>query len=254
MRTRGRLYAGTSGFSYPTWVGGFYPAGTRSGELLGAYARHFDAVELNNTFYQFPTEARVTAWRTATPDGFRFTAKAQQRVTHWARLSDPVQTRRQADAMRLFGDRLGATLVRVPDTFVRDDARLVAFLDAWPADLPVAFDLRHPSWLDDEVLALVAAHGNAAWVATDRDELAEPARIFVTGPFLYVRLRRTTYSDADLGAWVDRVSPFIDDGRDVFVFFRHTEEPTAPRLALRFAELASDTVAALPGARVEPVA
>jgi uncharacterized protein YecE (DUF72 family) len=238
--TRGRLYAGTSGFSYPSWVGGFYPAGTRSGELLRAYAGHFDAVELNNTFYQFPTEAKVAAWRSATPESFRFTAKAQQRVTHWARLADPVQTRRLADAMRLFGERLGATLVRVPDTFVRDDARLASFLGAWPADLPVAFDLRHPSWLDDEVLARIAIHGNAAWVATDRDELPEPARIFLTAPFLYLRLRRTAYEDPDLEAWVQRVAPFLDDGRDAFVFFRHTDEPIAPRLALRLLELAAD--------------
>ena len=246
MPTRGGLFVGTSGFSYPTWVGGFYPAGSRSGELLRAYSERLPAVELNNTFYQFPTEAKIAAWRHETPDSFRFTAKAQQRVTHWARLSDPVQTRRQADAMRLFGDRLGATLVRVPDTFVRDDDRLRSFLAAWPADLPVAFDLRHPSWVDDEVLSLVTRHGNAAWVATDRDELPEPARIFVTGPFLYVRLRRSVYRDADLAAWVDRVSPFIDDGRDVYVFFRHTDEPTAPRLALRFAELAAAAIPAEP--------
>jgi uncharacterized protein YecE (DUF72 family) len=238
MRTRGRLLVGTSGFSYPSWVGEFYPRGTRSAELLAAYATRLPAVELNNTFYQFPTEAKVAAWRAATPEVFRFTAKAQQRVTHWARLADPVQTRRQADAMRLFGDRLGSTLVRVPDTFTRDDERLNAFLDAWPPELPVAFDLRHPSWVDDEVLAMVAGHGNAAWVATDRDELPEPARIFVTAPFLYVRLRRSAYPEADLATWVERVTPFLDDGRDVFVFFRHTDEPTAPRLALRFLDLA----------------
>ena len=234
MPARGRLYVGTSGFSYSSWVGGFYPPGTRSGDLLRAYATRLGAVELNNTFYQFPTDAKVTAWRAATPEGFRFTAKAQQRVTHWTRLADPVQTRRLAAAMRLFGDRLGATLVRVPDTFVRDDDRLASFLNAWPRDLPVAFDLRHPSWLDDEVLSRVAEHGNAAWVATDRDELPEPARIFVTAPFLYVRLRRSAYGDADLAAWAERLSPFLEDGRDVFVFFRHTDEPTAPRLAIDF--------------------
>src|SRR6266498_3874526 len=121
MRARGRLLVGTSGFSYPSWVGEFYQRGTRSGELLAAYAAQLPAVELNNTFYQFPTETKVAAWRAATPEGFRFTAKAQQRVTHWARLADPVQTRRQAAAMRLFGDRLGSTLVRVPDTFARND-------------------------------------------------------------------------------------------------------------------------------------
>ena len=238
MSPSGRLYVGTSGFSYPTWVGGFYEPGVRSGGMLPAYAARLGAVELNNTFYQFPTEARVAAWRNATPGGFRFTAKAQQRVTHWARLSDAVQTRRLADAMRLFGDRLGATLVRVPDTFQRDDARLTAFLEAWPRELPVAFDLRHESWLDDEVLALVRSHGNAAWVATDRDELPEPVRIFATAPFLYVRLRRSGYDEADLETWAARVAPFVEDGRDVFVFFRHTEAPTAPLLALRFQELA----------------
>lgn len=240
---RGRLYVGTSGFSYPGWIGGFYPSGTRSGDLLRAYAARLDAVELNNTFYQFPTEAKVAAWRAATPDSFRFTAKAQQRVTHWARLADPAQTRRLADAMRFFGERLGATLVRVPDTFARDDARLTRFLDAWPPGLPVAFDLRHASWLDDEVLELVAKHGNAAWVATDRDQLPAPARIFATAPFLYIRLRRSDYQDADLDAWAERVAPFLEDGRDVFVFFRHTDEPTAPLDALRLRERAAAVLA-----------
>lgn len=247
MHSPGRLYVGTSGFSYPSWVGGFYPPGTRSADLLRAYAARLNAVELNNTFYQFPTETKVAAWRGATPDGFRFTAKAQQRVTHWARLADPAQTRRLADAMRLFGDRLGTTLVRVPDTFARDDARLDTFLAAWPPDLPVAFDLRHPSWLDDEVLTRVAAHGKAAWVATDRDELPEPARIFVTAPFLYLRLRRSAYAEADLDAWAERVAPFLDDGRDVYAFFRHTDEPAAPQLALRFLERAGGSLTAGPG-------
>ena len=244
MRTPGKLYVGTSGFSYPSWVGDFYPPGTRSGELLTAYAQRLNAVELNNTFYQFPTEAKVTAWRSATPEGFRFTAKAQQRVTHWARLADRVQTRRLADAMRLFGDRLGATVVRVPDTFERDDAKLAAFLDAWPSDLPAAFDLRHPTWLDDEVLDRIRQHGNAAWVATDRDELPEPARVFLTAPFLYARLRRTEYDDDALRGWVERLAPFLDDGRDVFVFFRHTDEPTGALRALRFRELAERLVPA----------
>jgi uncharacterized protein YecE (DUF72 family) len=207
--------------------------------MLRAYAARLDAVELNNTFYQFPTKTKVEAWQAATPSAFRFTAKAQQRVTHWARLADAVQTRRLADAMRLFGERLGATLVRVPDTFQRDDTRLAAFLEAWPPDLPVAFDLRHPSWLDDEVLTRVREHGNAAWVTTDRDELPEPPRVLATAGFLYLRLRRGDYSDEDLAAWAARVDPFLEAGHDVFVFFRHTEAPTAPLLALHFQELAA---------------
>jgi uncharacterized protein YecE (DUF72 family) len=247
VRPPGRLYVGTSGFSYAGWVGGFYPPGTRTGDLLRAYAAHLDAVELNGTFYRFPTEAQVAGWKAATPGSFRFTAKAHQRVTHWARLADPVQTRRLADAMRVFGDRLGATLVRVPDAWERDDARLESFLGAWPAELPVAFDLRHPSWWDDEVLARIAAHGNAAWVTADRDELAEPARIHATAPFLYQRLRRTTYGNADLDAWAARLAPFLADGRDVYVFFRHTDEPSAPHLALRFRERAATLSPRVPG-------
>jgi uncharacterized protein YecE (DUF72 family) len=246
VRSAGNLYVGTSGFSYPSWVGGFYPAGTRSGDLLHAYAQRLNSVELNNTFYQFPTEAKVAAWLAATPDDFRFTAKAQQRVTHYARLADPAQTRRLADAMRLFGLRLGVTVVRVPDAFQRDDAKLASFLDAWPSEMPAAFDLRHESWLDDEVLARLREHGNAAWIANDRDELPEPARIFLTAPLLYVRLRRSDYDDAALRAWAERIAPFLDDGRDVYVFFRHTDEPTAPLLALRFRELAEEVRAGAP--------
>jgi uncharacterized protein YecE (DUF72 family) len=215
--------------------------------LLRAYAERLNAVELNNTFYQFPTEAKISAWLAATPDAFRFTAKAQQRVTHMARLADPVQTRRLAASMRPFGSRLGATVVRVPDAFRRDDAKLAAFLDAWPAELPAAFDLRHPSWLDDAVLDRIREHGNAAWIANDRDELPEPARIFLTAPFLYVRLRRSEYDDAALREWAERIGPFLEDGRDVFVFFRHTDEPTGALLALRFREVAGK----LPGEALE---
>ncbi|MBA2254734.1 MAG: DUF72 domain-containing protein [Chloroflexi bacterium] len=122
---------------------------------------------------------------------------------------------------RLFGERLGSVLFRVPGEVARDDTRLASLLDAWPPDVPLTVELQHASWLDDEVLARVTAAG-AAWCTTDLDELADPPRIFRTGPFLYVRLRRTTgYSEADLAAWADRLAPFLGDGVDAFVFFRH---------------------------------
>src|SRR5439155_17849578 len=96
------------------------------------------------------------------------------------------------------------------------------------------------------VLAPLSPQGKPGWVAADRDELPGPARIFGTGPFPFGPPRRGFFRQSGPAAWVDRVSPFIDDGRDVYVFFRHTDEPTAPRLALRFAELAAAAIPAEP--------
>lgn len=238
MASSGRLYVGTSGYSYASWVPAFYPQGTTAPAMLSAYAERLPAVELNNTFYQMPTSARVAGWLAATPPGFRFAAKAHQSITHRARLRSTEQVAWLAEGMRRLGERLGCVLVQTPASFARDDARLADFLAAWPPDLPVAFELRHASWLDDAVLARLTEHG-AALCAAENEGDPEPPRLFATAPHLYLRLRRDAYSDADLDAWFERVVPFLDDGRDVYLFFKHDGPGVAPALALRFAERAA---------------
>lgn len=221
--TRGRLYVGTSGFSYAAWAPLFYPAGARGPDLLREYARRLDAVELNNTFYQHPSAARVEAWLKATPPDFRFTVKAQKGGSMRALRSDPHGTVEWLTGpYPWFGERLGSVLFRVPDALIRDDDALRGLLDAWPPSIPLAIELQHPSWQDDAVHALLRDHG-VVLCATDIDGQPFPPDLRLTGPFLYLRLRRERYSASDLEAWSARLEPFLTDGRDAFVFFRHDE-------------------------------
>ena len=147
----GRLYAGTSGFAYPGWAPRFYPAGIRASDLLAHYAGRLPAVELNNTFYQSPSESKVATWLAATPDGFRFSVKAQRGGSWLAMGGSPdAGLPWLTDPYRRFGDRLGTVLFRIPDNVRRDDDRLGAMLEAWPRDLPLTVEFGDPSWAVDE--------------------------------------------------------------------------------------------------------
>lgn len=218
---RARAYVGTSGFSYPAWVPTFYPPGTGANDLLAHYAGRLSAVELNNTFYQHPSAARVEGWLSKVPETFRFTVKAQKGGSIRALRSDTEGTVRWLTApYRWFGDRLGSVLYRVPDPIARDDDALARLLEAWPHPMPLTLEFQHPSWQDDAVHELLRAHG-VVLCATDIDGQPFPPDLRVTGPFLYLRLRRERYSSSELEAWARRLEPFLADGRDAFVFFRH---------------------------------
>jgi uncharacterized protein YecE (DUF72 family) len=124
-------------------------------------------------------------------------------------------------------------LARIPADRHRDDARLAALLAAWPRELPLALELQDPAWHVDEVFAIAGAAG-AAIVCTETDDAPDPP-LTVTGPFVYLRLRRERYGTADLDAWAARVEPFLADGRDAFVFFRHDAHGATPGLAAALA-------------------
>jgi len=234
----GRLYAGTSGFAYPDWVPAFYPAGTRSGGFLPAYASRLAACELNTTYYRQPAPGQVAAWVAATPPGFRFAVKAQRGGSIRALLGDPAATLSWLTApLTGFGERLGSVLFRVPAEIERDDRRLAALLRAWPAGLPLTVEFQHPSWVDDQVFALLRSAG-AVLCTTETDDDPEPPPLRLTGPFLYLRLRRTACTPDELGAWVARVEPFLRAGHDVFVFFRHDARGDSALRAVEFSRLA----------------
>jgi uncharacterized protein YecE (DUF72 family) len=230
----GRLYVGTSGFSYLDWAPRFYPAGSRSGQLLREYASRLPAVELNNTFYRQPRPDAVASWLNDTPAGFRFAVKAQRGGSLRAFGEAARQT---VDWLtgpyRLFGERLGCVLFRVPEMVRRDDLKLESLLAAWPADMPIAVEFQDASWHVGEVYDRLAER-SAALCATDLDDQLTPD-LRRTAPLLYLRLRRTDYSDADIAGWAARLAVFIDDGADCYVFFRHddTGESALRALALR---------------------
>lgn len=243
----GRLRTGTSGFAYPAWSPRFYPPGTRGPALLRHYGARLSTVELNNTFYRQPSPAAVDAWLAATPDDFRFAVKAQRGSSFRALQVDPVgSVEWLTTPLRRFGARLGTILFRVPDGVRRDDERLAGLLAAWPEDLPLALEFQDPSWHVDEVFAAARAAG-AALVATDLETDPEPPTIRRTGPFLYLRLRRPDYDRAELEAWLARLEPFLADGLDGYVYFRHDEVGRGAELALELAAL-GDAAGFGPGA------
>ena len=228
----GRLYTGTSGFAYPAWAPRFYPTGLKGEGLLRHYAAQLGAVELNNTYYQQPSPAKVDAWLAATPPDFRFTVKAQRSSSFRSLQPDPGESVAWlTEPLRRFGERLGTILFRVPENVRRDDARLAGLLGAWPADLPLAMEFQDPSWHLDEVTSAVRA-ANAAIVTTEQPDDDAPPTIRRTGPFLYLRLRRHDYAPDELAAWARRLEPFLADGVDAYVFFRHDDAGRGPELAL----------------------
>jgi uncharacterized protein YecE (DUF72 family) len=234
----GRLRTGTSGFAYPAWAPRFYPSGTRGAALLRHYGTRLGTVELNNTFYRQPSPAAVDGWLAATPADFRFAVKAQRGASFRSLQVDPGESVPWLTGpMRRFGGRLGTVLFRVPDGVARNDDRLGGLLGAWPADLPLAIEFQDPSWHVDETFAALRTAG-AALVTTELAEDDGPPTIRRTGPFLYLRLRRHEYSIAELDAWLDRLDPFLADGVDAYVYFRHDEVGRGAELALELAALA----------------
>lgn len=139
------------------------------------------------------------------------------------------------ESLPTFGERLGAVLFRVPNNVRRSadgagEARLAAFLAAWPAAIPLAMEFQHESWHLDETFDALRTAG-AALVTTEMPEAEQPPDIRVTGPFLYLRLRRHDYDDVELEAWAGRLRPFLDAGHDAYVFFRHDDTGRATELA-----------------------
>jgi uncharacterized protein YecE (DUF72 family) len=234
----GTIRVGTSGFAYPGWAPRFYPAGLKGDQLLRHYASHLGACELNNTYYQQPSAAKVDAWLAATPDDFRFAVKAQRGGSYRSLLVDPVAGLPWlTEPLRRFGGRLGTVLFRVPDRSRRDDEKLAAFLAAWPRNLPLTMEFQDPSWHVDEVFDALSRAG-AVVCATDLPDDPEPPTFRRTGPFLYLRLRRHDYAADELATWANRLQPFVADGMDAFVFFRHDDVGRGAELAAELTSIA----------------
>jgi uncharacterized protein YecE (DUF72 family) len=228
------LYVGTSGYSYKEWKGSFYPEKIAAKDMLSYYASRLQAVELNNTFYRLPRKSMVESWKAQVPDNFRFSVKASQGITHFRRLKDSAYaTRLMLETVSDLDDRLGAVLFRLPEDMEKDIKRLESFLKDLPAHTPAAFDFRHPSWFDDDVFALLRSE-NRVLCVSDTDELPTD-HIEKTADWGYVRLRRVRYSEQELAAWISRIN--AQKWKNTFVFFKHEDEGTGPKLAAQFVGL-----------------
>lgn len=229
------LYVGTSGYSYKEWKGSFYPQKIAPGDMLSYYASRLHTVELNNTFYRLPQPGMIKSWKSQVPEDFRFSVKASKLITHFKRLKDAGrETRLMLETVSAFGDRLGAVIFRLPEDMAKDLKRLEMFLKVLPADTPAVFDFRHPTWFDDEVVALLRSH-KRVFCVSDIEELPESYN-YKTADWGYVRLRRVKYTKADLVRWIKRIR--AHEWKDTYVFFKHEDEATGPKLAAQFKTLA----------------
>ena len=229
-----KLYVGTSGYSYKEWKGSFYPETIAPKDMLAYYATRLEAVELNNTFYRMPQPSMIDSWKAQVPKNFRFSVKAPQSITHFRRLNNAgAQTQLMLTTVAALEDRLGAVIFRLPENMKKDLKRLEMFLKELPADTPAVFDFRHPTWFDDEVVALLRSQ-NRVFCVSDIEELPE-SYTFKTADLGYVRLRREKYTKAELVKWVKRIK--AQKWRDTYVFFKHEDEGTGPKLAAQFLEL-----------------
>ena len=234
---------GCSGWNYASWRNGvFYPERCPSRLWLEYYARRFDTVEVNATFYRLPTTKAVRGWVEQTPEDFVFAIKMSRYVTHVKRLRD------LPPSLELFYDRieplartpkLGPVLWQLPPTFRRDDERLATALAQLPPGRH-AFEFRHASWFEPEVMALLREHG-VALVIGDRREVHGFQTHELTTDWTFVRFhagsrgRRGNYSETELREWADRLRSW--PVREGYVYFNNDWEGFAPRNALRLRRL-----------------
>jgi uncharacterized protein YecE (DUF72 family) len=234
-----KILVGASGYSYKEWRGKFYPQKISPKEMLRFYAQRLSAVEINNTFYHMPTERVLTSWAEQVPDDFIFAFKAPRVITHLKRLRDVGgETEYLFRALSVLDRRLGPVLFQFPKSFREDRPRFKDFLALIPANLPCAFEFRHPSWLEAEILDLLGENGYSLCLA-DAEESPAP-EIIQTAPWGYLRLRRVDYADADLSQWLKKI--LSQKWEKAFIFFKHEEEAKGPEMAMRFRELADSEI------------
>jgi uncharacterized protein YecE (DUF72 family) len=225
------IRAGTSGFSYDEWKGGFYPDDISKGAMLGFYAGRFDAVEINSTWYRMPSDSMLEQWAAEVPESFRFVLKANRQITHFKRLKPEAMEPLEYFWSRAtaLGDRLGPVLFQLPPNLKKDLPRLRDFLAGGPSGIRAAFEFRHESWLDDDVYSILAEH-SAALVIAQTEDVETP--LVATADWGYLRLRKVDYGEGEVEAWAERVA--TQPWREAYVFFKHEDEGTGPQLATRF--------------------
>jgi uncharacterized protein YecE (DUF72 family) len=228
---------GTSGWSYDHWAGVLYPAKLPPARRLRYYTEEFDTVELNASFYRWPKETTFSAWRQQLPDRFAMSVKAHRGLTHYRRLKDPEPwIERLGRCWQLLDGRRGAVLVQLHPAQSRDDGRLDGFLAAVPRSVRLAIELRHPSWDDPAVYALLEKHRTAYVVTSGAGMRCVPR---ATSDLVYVRMHGPasddlyagSYSDDDLRLWAERITDWHSENRDVLLYFNNDLNGNAVRNA-----------------------
>lgn len=241
MIRAGAVRIGTSGWHYPHWRGPFYPEKLPASKMLEFYARHFDSVELNNTFYRLPREKGLETWLDTTPKGFLFAAKGSRYLTHMKKLKDPEPgIEKFFTRISRMGKKLGPIVFQLPPNWEANPERLEGFLEALPPRRRYAFELRNPTWHTAEIYRILRRHRAAFCIF---DIAGFQSGFEITSSFTYVRLHgpdgayQGSYSPQALKAWADRICAWQRDLRAVYVYFDNDEAGYAAANALALKRL-----------------
>jgi uncharacterized protein YecE (DUF72 family) len=258
------IHLGTSAFTAAGWDGSFYPAGMKPADYLNYYASKFDTVEVDSTFYRTPSSATVSGWARKTPDGFLFSVKVPQAITHEKMLfgAEP-EFKQFLETMELLGERLGPLVFQFP-YFNRTKFKsrgeflklLSAFMKALPRDHQFAVEIRNKSWLDARFAGVLRDH-NVALVLQDHSWMPRPSELFekfdpITADFTYIRWlgdrkgieQRTKTWDMvivdrtqELAEWVEIVRKLHKRRIQVFAYANNHYAGHAPSTVEQFREM-----------------
>lgn len=233
-----QYFIGTMGFSYSDWKGVFYPSGVPARDYLAQYARIFNSVEMDTTFYAVPRREVVQGWVDAVPEDFRFTVKTPQSITHEMGLEQCKQFMDEfLNVIRIMGEKLGTVLIQLPPSYPSARSHTLAtFINDLPKDIRFAVEFRHPSWYTSMTGEFLAAH-QIGWVTTEFANL--PHQIVPTTDFLYVRwlgkhaaFRKYDHEQVDRSArlawWSEQIKLNQEKAKQVYGFFNNDYTGFAP--------------------------
>ncbi len=227
---------------------GFYPRGTK--DELAYYSEQFNSIELNATFYNAYRPEQITIWKEKTPEGFKFFPKVHQYISHVKRLNNvemPIED--FCNAARAFGEKLGMVFLQLHNNFApKNMDRLQTVLSFWPKDIPLALELRHTDWFNDEAVAddtyaLLEEH-SVANIVTDTAGRRDLLHMRLTSPVAFVRYVGANHESdyTRLDDWIERIKVWKDQGLDKLYFFVHQNlEKESPLLSAKFIEAYNKT-------------
>lgn len=260
------IHVGCQGWNYEDWVTGaggpsiFYPAGTRSAEMLEVYARAFESVEVDSTFYAIPPTSTVEGWMKRTPQGFTFSLKLPQEITHERALanSSELLLAEFCERVRLLKEKLAAVLIQLPPQFeltVENGRALKKFVRQLPHDIRFSIEFRHADWMKESVFDFLREHNVAA--ALVEGQWLERADVFrlieqPTADFAYVRWmgeRNLTRFDevqraqtAGLRTWSEALSELSERVKEIYAYFSNFYEGHAAASANELKRLLGQAV------------
>jgi uncharacterized protein YecE (DUF72 family) len=235
---------GCSGWQYRHWRGDFYPAELPQAAWLDYYARHFDTVEINNTFYRLPEAPTFAAWGRRAPRGFVYAVKASRFLTHMKKLKDPQEPlQRFFTRAKRLEHAFGPVLYQLPPHWPLNLERLHTFLKALPRTRRHTIEFREPSWYSGAVYELLERYKVTLCL---HDMAGSASGKLAIGPFVYVRFHGTQkytgrYDDATLDGWAEWLAARKAEGRPIYAYFNNDTGGHAPRDAVRL----RDRIAAL---------